>query len=316
VIALSRPQKLWGYGTFLRGGSRKSSAGIPETFVIREDNTAKLTLRVHDCEYLTVRAWILDAMRGNQFTFQFDALDPYSAFLCYLEAPTFEEGYEPKRDPTMPQIWNVDLTIRAVAAVPIYVSNTGLCGTTGTVPSAWILANFANGANFRLSVLPTPATFGSSLQLANLPNPVLDTDFHRSSAPEGTWDTLVLTKGIFVPDHVSMESQGPTGTATWARMGSNFTLKQMRGSTVIAQVTSPDYGSSSLVTGFVDYDVSSIGPLFVEAGDFIRLELNGYLQLKPDAPSGDDGFRNTYYYGAVFGPRTSPKLYGSSNVTE
>src|SRR4051812_11424846 len=87
VISLTYPQKLWDYESLLIGGARKSSAGIPESFVIRNDELSNITLRVHDCEYLQVRDWVLDAMRGNTFTFQFDALDATSVFTCYLDRP-------------------------------------------------------------------------------------------------------------------------------------------------------------------------------------------------------------------------------------
>lgn len=318
IIDLSMPQKWWGYKTQLVGGSRKSSAGIPESFVIREDNLSMVSLRVHECELLDVRAWIVDFWRRNQpFIFQYDALDTLTKFTAYLDAPTFDDGWEPRRmaNPNFPQFWEVDVTIRNVEQVPIFVSVTGDCASTSVFEQAWILANFANGENFRLSVGPTPATFGSNLNLANFPELIdADSTFYRSSAPEGIWDTLILTSGVIIPDYVTMESMGPTADMAWLRMGSNFTLQQIRDSDVIAEITSPDYGSSSLVTGFVNYDVSGIGPLYTEENDIIRLILNGYLQKKAGVP--DDGWRNPYYYGAVFGPRQNPRLICLANVEE
>ncbi len=90
-------------------------------------------LRIHDCEYLDVRAWIIDAQQGNTFDFQFDADDPDTRFVCYLDEPMLKDGYEPKRMPNWPNIWEFDLVIRTIGVAPIYVSSSGLCGATGGV---------------------------------------------------------------------------------------------------------------------------------------------------------------------------------------
>jgi hypothetical protein len=92
-----------------------------------------VTLRVHDCEYLEVRAWIIDAMLGNSFDFQFDSLDPTSIFTCYLDAPLIKDGFKPKRMASWPDIWEVDVILRSTAALPMYVSSSGACGTTDTI---------------------------------------------------------------------------------------------------------------------------------------------------------------------------------------
>lgn len=319
IIDLSMPQKWWGYKTQLVGGSRKSSAGIPESFTIREDNMSMLALRVHECELLDVRDWILDCWRRSAtFKFQYDALDAETVFTCYLDAPTYDEGWEPQRmtNPNFPQFWEVAVTIRNILAeIPIFVSVTGDCASTSVSEQAWVLTDFANGSSLRLSVPPPGAGFGSGANFVNLPDPMTDPAvLYISDPPENTWDTLILTAGLLIPLNVYLETSGPTPDLGWDRAGGFFKIKQMRGSSVIAEATSPQMGFGSLVSSYTSFDVSSIGSLRVEVDDFIRLELYGYQSLAPGRT--DEGYRCFYYYGAVFGPRLNPRLVCLSNVEE
>ena len=321
IIDLSMPQKWWGYKTQLIGGSRKSSAGIPESFTIREDNMSMLTLRVHECELMDVREWIVDYWRRNQpFTFQYDALDTETIFTTYLDAPTYDDGWEPRRmtNPNFPQFWEVDVTIRnTLKEIPIFVSVTGDCSSTSVTQQAWVLTNFANPetGELRLSVPPPPATFGSGEEFANLPDPMTDPAILYISSPaEKIWDTLILTDGLLIPLYVQMETFGPTPSEGFDRAGGFFKIKHMRGSTILAEGQSPQTGFGSLVTSYPSFDVTSIGTLRVEIDDFIRLELYGYQSLYPD--TADSGYRCSYFYGAVFGPRPNPHLVCLSNVEE
>lgn len=320
TLALCLPQRWWEYETTPIGGSRVFASGVPESFIIRTDYKMAATLRFYERELLQVQDWIMYAIAGGSFGFQFDSADISTTFTCYLDAPKFDDGFKPRRSRDYPNVFELEVTLRRLDAVPMLVlaaPDADDCGTgvnTGTVAQAWILTNIANGPNWRLIVGPTPATFGSSLNLANLPNPIVDNLLHRSSAPEGIWDTLILSAGVVIPSIVMMETQGPTADMAWERMGGNFTIKHMRGGVTLAQATSPDEGSGALVTSFQSYDVSAIGPLITQTNDIIRLELNGYAQKK-DAVA-DDGWRNPYYYGAVFGPRLNPRLVVSANVVE
>jgi hypothetical protein len=332
VIALSMPQKWWGFKSRLIGGSRKSASGIPEAYKIREENLAPLVLRVHECELLQVRDWIMEVM-GNPsvpFSFQFDVLDPYTTFQCYLEAPTFEDGFEPTRmtSPNFPQYWEFALTIRAVQPIPIFVGVTGNCGPTGLIPAEFTISGLdasalPNGAGRKiLSLAPVPATWPPD----GVTDPSIDTDFtpggfpaagilYTSIDPIAEWVTRKLSAGYVLPSVARIGgSTSGSPAIDWDLQDAVFVLSQIRGASTIVSYDSTVASFPWLGGGdYTSITFPGIVPFVTEDDD--QFLLQAYSRYVPNG-GGDTSGRLSLSWGAVPGPLETTKMYGYANVTE
>jgi hypothetical protein len=324
VISLSLPQKLWTYATKLEGDAAVFSGGNMSAFAYRTDDMANLTLRVRDCdEYLAVRAWIMYAMLGNTFDIQMDANDSTTVFNCYLDAPTFQDGFKPRRMSDWPDVFEVDVTIRSTNGVPIYLSSTGLCGNTAVFAQDWIITNVPSdiGGLYRIALTPPFGSGEGFMDPTTLwtPGPPSDLYLARSAVPPIEWITDPLTAGYFIPSHAIMGGVSPTSPAqVWARGGLNITIAQVRDDDIVDLIysfKSADHGFGFLGGGdYVEFYFTGSDALVIEEGDRIMLMGNSYNRLKPGET--DDGARFAFAWGSVPGPLTTTRLYGASNVTE
>lgn len=97
------------------GGSATSAAGISESYVVRKDMIAALTLRVLDEELNAVLA-VLEAIRDGSasFRFAFDQDDPATDHEVYLHAPVWPAEIQPKRDDAFRGVFMLSIEIRTV----------------------------------------------------------------------------------------------------------------------------------------------------------------------------------------------------------
>lgn len=98
TINFSISQKLWRYRDVGEGGfARISSTGIGESYEIRRDSIAIVTLRFTWAEWNThVRPWLRYQQQnmGTSFTFRFDQDDAATQFTVYLLKPGEGEPIE------------------------------------------------------------------------------------------------------------------------------------------------------------------------------------------------------------------------------
>lgn len=118
------PMMPWTFRDTGVGGSALSAAGVPVSYVIREDDVALLTLRVYEEELAAVRE-VLRAVRAAlsvPFIFAFDQDDPATEYEVYLHAPTWPQDIEWKRDDEYRGIFTVSIEIRRADGLPFAIS--------------------------------------------------------------------------------------------------------------------------------------------------------------------------------------------------
>lgn len=327
VFDFTMPQRWWGYRTHRRGGSKVFSSGVPESFTTRIDYMSRVTLRFDECELLQVQAWILDAQDGKSFVFRFDGQDPTTEFTCYLDEPTFDDGFEPVRSQDYPNVFELDAVIRTIVEVPMFVSTDGSCGNTGLAAAAFTLtgqdaAALPFGAGrYILSLAPVAATWPPS----SITDPSGLGDFtpggfpaaglYVSTDPIVEWISRKLSAGFIVPSYAVIGGQ-TTGTPSidWELQDAILILHHLRGGVSIASQVS-DVATFGWLGGsdYPGVSVAGIGPLATEDDD--QLLLQAFTRYSP-VPGGDSSGRLSLTWGSVPGPLTTTKLYGSANVVE
>lgn len=315
VIDFTMPTTWWGYRTKKQGGSAVFSSGVPEAYTIRTDYQMKFTLRFDECELLAVQQWILDAQDGNAFTWEFDPTDPTTTFVCYLDGPTFEDGFEPVRSTEYPKAFELDVIIRSTVETPMFVSIDDGCLNTGTVASAWVLTDIdAGGGRFKLAIV-APFGAGTSQEDASLPSPIGDALLHESAGDVSIeWITDPLPAGTISQFFSAVLGMLGTNTEVWDRMDATMTISHLRGGVPIASYESDTRAGGFLGGGsYEDFPLAGMGPLSIEAGDQILLTVKTFAQLDP--MEADDGFRISFGWGNVPGPLTTTRLYLSTNIT-
>lgn len=107
------PQEKWTFKSGGVGGHSVSAAGIPEAYMIREDQIAVITLRAYEHEIVPLLAE-LRAIRNaaTGFTFAFDQTDAGTEFDVYLHAPTWPEEVAMERDPKYEGTWLTRIEVR------------------------------------------------------------------------------------------------------------------------------------------------------------------------------------------------------------
>jgi hypothetical protein len=114
-LNLTLPMRPWELRSGGVGGWEISAAGVPESFVIRVDRLADLTLRVLETELEDVIAE-LEAIRAasEPFYFAFDQDDSMTEYFVYLHAPVWPEEIAPDRDDEYVGLFLLRLTLRTV----------------------------------------------------------------------------------------------------------------------------------------------------------------------------------------------------------
>lgn len=101
------------------GGSAVSAAGVPESYVIRTDRIASLTLRVLEEELDAVLAELEEIRASSEaFDFLFDQDDASTAHAVYLHAPVWPDEIRPTRDEEFPGAFRLQVELRTVDGSP------------------------------------------------------------------------------------------------------------------------------------------------------------------------------------------------------
>lgn len=109
------PLRPWDLRSGGVGGSSVSVAGIPESYELRRDRIASVTLRLLEAE---VDALLLELEEirasSESFEFSFDQDDAGTAYLVYLHAPVWPDEIRAERDDGFLDVFTVTLEIRTV----------------------------------------------------------------------------------------------------------------------------------------------------------------------------------------------------------
>lgn len=98
TINLTVPQEPWTPAALVVGGSDKSAAGVPESFVVRTEELCEVKLRFTEAELPSVMAWLKWAQKNSgSFTYRFDKNDIATEYTCYLESPAINAEIKPSR---------------------------------------------------------------------------------------------------------------------------------------------------------------------------------------------------------------------------
>jgi hypothetical protein len=114
TLVFSLPQRLWTPVSTAVGGSDVSAAGVPESFVIRRDQSLDLRLVFREAEWPAVHAWLAwmqDTAGSCRFHPDRDAAGYRT---CYLESPKVGEEIRPERG-DHPGIYEIGVRLRATA---------------------------------------------------------------------------------------------------------------------------------------------------------------------------------------------------------
>lgn len=122
-LELQLPMVPWELESGGVGGSAVSSAGVPESYVLRNDRLALIEIRVLE-EELEAVLQELEAIRADSapFVFSFDQDDAATDHTVYLEAPVWPERIRPKRDDQFPGAFRLALQLRTVDGSPFVTS--------------------------------------------------------------------------------------------------------------------------------------------------------------------------------------------------
>lgn len=117
-LLFSLPMIPWELRSGGIGGSATAAAGISESYVVRRDRIAKVTLRMYEIEVEDFFL-ALEEIRATSepFIFLFDQSDEYSAIQVYLHTPVWPAEIDIIRD-DFPGVFRVSLELRSVGAAP------------------------------------------------------------------------------------------------------------------------------------------------------------------------------------------------------
>jgi hypothetical protein len=112
TLQLTLPQRLWTPVSTAVGGTGVSAAGVPESFVIRRDQSLDLRLVFRESEWPAVHAWLawMQDTAGNCLFFPNRAASTY--YICYLESPKVGEEIRPERG-DYPGIYEIAVRLRS-----------------------------------------------------------------------------------------------------------------------------------------------------------------------------------------------------------
>lgn len=119
TLRLTLPQNLWVPGSTAVGGSETSAAGVPESFVIRRDQTLDVRLRLRESEWPAVHAWLAwmqDTAGSCRFFPDRDALDGHP---CYLQSPGVGDEIRPERG-EYPGTYEIALRLRSTLGTEVF----------------------------------------------------------------------------------------------------------------------------------------------------------------------------------------------------
>jgi hypothetical protein len=114
TLTMTLPMMPWTYGTLSIGGADVSAAGLPASFVVREQETLTLTLRVREEEWPDVLEFIRVGMAGTEIDWLPD-VDAAEAVGVFFESPRTGENIEVQRD-SFERVLLVSFTIRKADA--------------------------------------------------------------------------------------------------------------------------------------------------------------------------------------------------------
>lgn len=129
-LLFSLPMLPWDFLSGGVGGSAVSAAGVPESYVIREDRIVEVTLRVSEEELDAVLAE-MESIRATSeaFTFAFDQDEDATDHEVYLHAPVWPEEIRPDRDDEYPGAFRLTIALRTTDGSPfttLWVDAEGL----------------------------------------------------------------------------------------------------------------------------------------------------------------------------------------------
>lgn len=123
-LLFTLPLRLWDPISVGVGGQNVSTAGIPESFELRRDEKAKVTIRFTEAEWPNVRTFMLFQQRnpGTAFTFFFQTTPalPAGGFSVYLDKPAMGEDIAPKRGDAK-GTFELDLVLRSTNGTSLHV---------------------------------------------------------------------------------------------------------------------------------------------------------------------------------------------------
>lgn len=119
-LNLTLPLRPWGLRSAGLGGSDISATGIPESYEIRRDRIATVTLRAYEGAELDALLFILEEIRASSeaFTFAFDQQDSETDYAVYLHAPVWPDEIAPTRDETMFGVFTLEVQLRTIDGTP------------------------------------------------------------------------------------------------------------------------------------------------------------------------------------------------------
>jgi len=112
-FAPALPMRAWTYGVEQVGGHDVSAAGLPASFVVRDQETLTLELRVYEWEWEDCLDFLRAGMRGEEIEFTPD--EDADSIEVFFVSPVFGEEPDVDRDGEYPRVLNVTVTIRAVS---------------------------------------------------------------------------------------------------------------------------------------------------------------------------------------------------------
>lgn len=109
-LTLDWAARPWAFPHSTVGGVRWSAAGIPASYVVRNDRDIELSLRVQEYERADVEALIEWGQSTQVITFYPEHTG--ASHECYLVHPHAGEDWQPQRDDTYPHQFFVRLVLR------------------------------------------------------------------------------------------------------------------------------------------------------------------------------------------------------------
>jgi hypothetical protein len=125
-VELRHPMRPWQMLSRGVGSTAVSAAGIPETYVVRRDRVARVTLRLDEDELEAVIAYLEDWRdSGEAREFAFDQTEDSTEFEVYLDAPQWPEAIEPQRQAGYLPLFEIALELRTEDGDPFDLSWSG-----------------------------------------------------------------------------------------------------------------------------------------------------------------------------------------------
>jgi hypothetical protein len=107
----SLPAREWSYGIEQDAGHAVSAAGLPASYVVRDQETVTMTLRVLESEWAGCLEFLRAGMRGEPI--DWTPSEDEAALEVFFSSPVAGEEFEVDRDPEYPRVLNVTITLRA-----------------------------------------------------------------------------------------------------------------------------------------------------------------------------------------------------------